>query len=119
MRIKSSQPRKQRKFLYTAPLHVRQKMVSALLSKELREKFKKRSVPIHKNDKVKILRGDHKGKLGKVERVNLKKFKVYIEGIRVKKTDGSERPIPIHPSNMMITDLNLEDKRRVEILKRR
>ena len=34
-RPKSKQPRKQRKFLYNAPLHVRRKIMSAHLSKEL------------------------------------------------------------------------------------
>jgi len=39
MKIKSKQPKKQRKFLYNAPLHLRQKIMSATLSNELRQKY--------------------------------------------------------------------------------
>lgn len=40
MKLDMKQPRKQRKFLYNAPLHLRGgKIMSAPLSKELREKY--------------------------------------------------------------------------------
>lgn len=116
MKIKSSQPRKQRKFLYIAPLHLRRKMLSAHLSKELRQKYKKRSLSVRKGDEVQIMRGEHVGKTGKISRVDLKKYKVYIEGITIKRTDGTERQIPIHPSNLKIINLNLEDERRAKKL---
>ena len=37
----SNQPRKQRKYLYNLPLHLRQKQMSATLDKELRKKVYK------------------------------------------------------------------------------
>lgn len=114
----SKQPRKQRKKLYQAPLHVRRKIMSAHLSKELREKYKRRSFPIRVGDKVKVMRGKFKGKIGKISEVDRKKYKVYIEGITIKKSDGSEAPYPIHPSNLMIIELNLKDKLREAALKR-
>lgn len=116
MKIKSSQPRRQRKFLYTAPLHLRRKMLSAHLSKELRQQYKKRSLSVRKGDEVQIMRGEHVGKTGKISRVDLKKYKVYIEGVTIKRTDGTERQIPIHPSNLKIINLNLEDERRAKKL---
>ena len=118
-RSKSKKPRKQRKFLYKAPLHMRRKMMAAHLSKELREKYKTRSLPVRKGDEVEIMRGEFKKKRGKVTKVDLKKYKVYVEGITRKRTDGTERLVPIHPSNLKIINLNLEDKRRVKILERK
>ncbi len=118
-RPKSKKPRKQRKFLYEAPLHMRRKMMAAHLSKELREKYKTRSLPVRKGDEVEIMRGEFKKKRGKVTKVDLKKYKVYVEGITRKRTDGTERLVPIHPSNLKIINLNLEDKRRVKILERK
>lgn len=116
--IKSSQPRKQRKFLANAPLHLRHKMIAGHLSKELREKYNRRSLPIRKKDVVTIMRGDHKGKSGEVTRVDLKNYKVYINGITTKKADGKEVQVPIHPSNCLITDIFLEDRFRRKILAR-
>ncbi len=118
-RPKSKKPRKQRKFLYNAPLHLRRKMISAHLSKELREKYKTRSMPLRKGDEVEVMRGEFKKRKGKVLRIDTKKYKVYVEGITRKKTDGTERLVPFHPSNLKIINLNLEDKRRVKILERR
>jgi len=116
--VSSKQPRKQRKYRYNAPLHIRHKLISAHLSKELRERFKKRSVPLRKGDEIMVMVGEHKGFKGNVERVDTKKYKVYIEGLTVKKVDGSEVLIPIDPSNLMITKLNLDDKMRQKIFDR-
>ncbi|MEM5882912.1 MAG: 50S ribosomal protein L24 [Candidatus Aenigmatarchaeota archaeon] len=118
-RPKSKKPRKQRKFLYEAPLHLRRKMISAHLSKELREKYKTRSLTLRKGDEVEVMRGEFKKRKGKVSKIDTKNYKVYIEGITRKRTDGTERQVPIHPSNLRIINLNLEDKRRVKILERR
>jgi ribosomal protein L24 len=35
------------------------------------------------------------------------------------KVDGTQTPVPIHPSKVMITRLNLDDKWRKKILKRK
>ncbi|MEM5870069.1 MAG: 50S ribosomal protein L24 [Candidatus Aenigmatarchaeota archaeon] len=118
-RPKSKKARKQRKFLFTAPLHIRRKMMAAHLSKELREKYKRRSLPLRKGDEVEVMRGEFKGKRGKVSRIDLKKYKVYIEGITRRKTTGAEVQVPIHPSNLRIISLNLDDKKRVEALERK
>ena len=110
--IKTKQPRKQRKRLYNLPLHKRRKQLSARLSDELRKTVKKRNVPIVKGDKVKVMRGKYYGKEGKVVMVDLRYFKIGVEGIMVKKPNGKEKVIPIHPSNVMITELKLTDERR-------
>src|SRR4030042_4463041 len=86
----SKQPRKQRKYLANAPLHIRKKFVSVNLSKELRKKVGKRNIPVKKEDKVKILRGKYNGKTGKILEVLLKKSKVIVDGINVTKREGSK-----------------------------
>ena len=118
-RPKSKKPRKQRKFLVEAPLHLRRKMIAAHLSKELREKYKRRSLALRKGDEVEIMRGEFKGKKGKVSRIDTKKYRVYIEGITRKKSTGELVQVPIHPSNLRIVGLNLDDKWRKKILERK
>lgn len=110
--ISSRQPRKQRKYRVNAPLHIKSKFMKSHLSKELREKYKVRSVKVRRGDIVKILRGNFKGRTGKVVKVSIKKEKIYVEGIERLKKDGNKVKVPIHPSNLMIIELNLEDKKR-------
>ncbi len=120
MRLTSSkQPRKQRKAFFNAPLHKRQKLVSAPLSPELRQKYGIRSLPVRKGDVVRIMRGDWAGHEGKVVRVDLKRMRIFVEGVTIKRADGTPRFYPIHPSNVMIVKLDLSDKRRQEIIERK
>ncbi len=116
---RSKQPRKQRKYRYNAPLNIKSKFMGCHLSKELRGKYKKRSITVRKGDSVKVLRGQFKKKTGKIDRVNIKKSKVYITGIEVTKKDGTKALYPIHPSNIIITELNLDDKKRKKSLERK
>ena len=109
----SIQPRKQRKALYTAPLHIRRKIMSANLSKDLRADIGKRSLPIRVGDKVQVVRGDFKGHEGKVESVDAKRYKVTVEGVTLSKPDGNAVLLPIHPSNLMIIEADLKDERRL------
>ena len=108
----SKQPRKQRKYIANAPWHIKRKMLGVNLSKELRKKYKKRNIVIRKGDIVKVIRGKFRKKQGKVLSIKIKNFKVYVEGIQAKKIDGSKVDIPIHPSNLQIIELNLEDRKR-------
>lgn len=117
-RPKSKKPRKQRKFLYNAPLHLRRKMISSHLSKELRQQYKKRSLSLRKGDEVKVMRGEFKGVLGKVVRIDTKKYKVYVDTVKKKRSIGTEYLVPLSPSNLMIVKLNLDDKYRMKILER-
>lgn len=117
--ISSKQPRKQRKYRYNAPLHILRKLMSAHLSKELKKKYGIRSMPLRKEDKIKIVRGQFKKKIGKVEKVWTKRRKIQIENINLTKKDGSKIPYLIEPSKVIITELVLEDKKRKEIIERR
>ena len=115
--MRTTQPRKQRKLLYQAPSHVRHKSLSAPLSPSLKASHKVNSIPVRRGDTVRVIRGDRKGTEGKVTRVDQKTYRIFIEGITREKVDGTATPIPIHPSKVMITGLNLDDKWRRESLK--
>jgi len=116
---KSKQPRKQRKFLYTAPLHLRNKLMVAPVSPDLRIKHGVKRLPVRKGDTVIVTRGDFKDLEGKVVKVDLKKYRIYIEGVTREKTDKSTVYYPVHPSNVVITKLDLSDKWRKKIIERR
>jgi large subunit ribosomal protein L24 len=116
--IASKQPRKQRKYLANAPIHIKKKMVGANLSKELRKKYGKRSMTLRKGDTVKIMRGKFKKKEGKVTSVSPGTFNIQVEGIQRKKQDGSKVNVKLQPSNLQIILLNLEDSKRSEFLKK-
>jgi len=57
----SGQPRRQHKALGNAPWHVRRRLLTAPLSKELQRQFGVKRVPVRVGDTVLILRGDFKG----------------------------------------------------------
>ncbi len=112
----SKQPRKQRKYLANVPLHLKKKLMKVNLSKELRKRYGKRSLLLKKGDEAKIMRGKFKGKKGKVVSVKLKKGSVELEGIQVKKRDGSKVNVKLKPSNLQILELNLDDRKRSKFL---
>lgn len=114
----STQPRKQRKWLANAPIHKRRKMLGARLSNDLQEKYKRRSMPVRRGDTVKIVRGEFKGSIGEVTRVNPKSYRIYISGVTIKKANGRDVERAITPSNVLITELFMEDKERREMLER-
>ena len=115
----SKNPRKQRLYRMNAPLHIKQKFMSAHLSKELKKKYNIRSFGLKKGDKVKIVRGQFKKHEGKIDKVNMKKCRVYINGVEVVKKDGTKVSRPINPSNVIITEINLDDKMRQKQLERK
>ncbi|MBI2541112.1 50S ribosomal protein L24 [Candidatus Woesearchaeota archaeon] len=115
----SRKPGKQRKYRAGAPLHIRQKLVHGHLSKDLRKKYKKRSIGMSKGDKVKITIGKFRRHEGKIESINLKKSRIYVNGAEITKRDGTKKQVAIHPSNLVVTELNTDDKLRQKILERK
>jgi len=117
--MKTTKPGKQRKRLYQAPINERYKRFSAPLSSKLKESHSTNSVPVRSGDTVMIMRGDRKGSEGKVTQIDRKKYRIFVEGATREKVDGTTTLIPIHPSKVMITRLNLDDKWRKKILERK
>ncbi|RFA98543.1 50S ribosomal protein L24 [Pyrobaculum aerophilum] len=115
----SAQPRKQRLSLYKAPLHLRRKLFNAKLSPELAKKLGVKRLPVRRGDTVLILRGDFKGVTGKVVKVDLKRVRIYVEGATRTNSRGQTVYYPIHPSKVMIVDVDLSDKARQKIIERR
>lgn len=105
-------PSKQRKAQNNAPLHLRRKFLSAPLAEDVRKKVGTRSAPVRAGDKVKIMRGQFKGTTGKVDRTDTKSVRVYVTGVEVTKKNGAKSLYPLHPSNLLITEPVLSDKRR-------
>ena len=88
---------------------------------------------IRRDDLVKVIAGTDRGKTGKVLRVDMKKHKVFVEGLNIQKrhqkpmmlrdtqrtqtTEGGviEREGPIHISNVMLLDPKSGDPTRVGI----
>ncbi|VVT55050.1 60S ribosomal protein uL24 [Magnusiomyces paraingens] len=111
----SSSRSKARKAHFTAPSHVRRVILSAPLSKELREQYKVRSLPVHKDDEVQVVRGSQKGREGKITQVYRLKWAVQIEKVTKEKSNAATVPINIHPSNVVITKLS-GDKDRAALI---
>jgi len=112
-------PGKQRKMLFNAPAHIRHKLMTAPLSPELLAQRGIKALPARKGDTVRIMRGDHKVFEGKISRIDLKHFRVFLEGLTREKVDGSTVFVALHPSKIMIRTLNLDDKRRKAVLERK
>ncbi|KAF2496263.1 putative 60S ribosomal protein L26-2 [Lophium mytilinum] len=114
-----SSRRKGRKAHFQAPSSVRRTIMSAPLSKELREKYGGvRSIPIRKDDEVIVVRGSNKGREGKVTSVYRLKYVIHVERVTREKTSGQSVPLGIAPSKVVITKLKL-DRDRENILDRK
>ena len=112
-------PGKQRKRMYNAPAHLRHKFMAAPLSAELISSKGAKALPVRKGDTVRIMRGDHKGFEGKVSRVDLKRYRIFIEGLTREKVDGTNIFVSVHPSKVTIKNLKLDDKWRKRIVERK
>lgn len=118
-RVVSLKPTKVRKReVYNATLHVRSKRIVAPLSKDLREKLGIKRIRVRRGDRVLIVRGSFKGHEGRVTGVDVKRERIFVEGAVLRKADGTEVPYPIHPSKVLVVELDLSDKRRKELVER-
>jgi len=117
--MRTLKPGKQRKMLYQAPDHKRHKLFAAHLSPELQASQKVKTLPVRTGDTVHVMRGDHKGFEGKVSRIDSGKYRIYIEGLTREKVDGTTISVPVHPSKVVIKNLNLDDKWRKKIIERK
>jgi large subunit ribosomal protein L24 len=122
-RMSSKKPNVQRKRQFGAPLHQRWKRLHARLDKPLREKYGKNATTVHKGDTVRMMRGtaiinDNVTRHvdAKVAEVDLKRGRLFLENVTRKTAKGKQVWVPIDPSNVIITKLDLGDARRRERL---
>ena len=80
---------------------------------------------VSKGDTVRVMRGDDKGKEGKILRLYPKTGRVLVEGINIVKKHRKARtaddqsgiieaPAPVHSSNLMLLDTKTGDPTRVK-----
>ncbi|KAK9763165.1 60S ribosomal protein L26A [Basidiobolus ranarum] len=108
----TSSRRKCRKAHFAAPSSIRRKIMSASLSKELREKYNTRSLPVRKDDEVLVVRGTYKGREGKIVQVYRKKWVIHIERLTREKVNGATTAIGVHPSKVVISNIKLDKDRK-------
>ena len=114
----TSSRRKQRKAHFASSSHIRRKLMSSHLSKDLKNKYQVRAMPIRKDDEVLVVRGPLKGNKGKVIQVYRSRWCIYIEKLTKQKLNGQPINIPIDPSKCVITKLKI-DKDRNDLLARK
>ena len=97
-------------------LALRSRLMASHLSKDLRKAHHTRNVRVVTGDSVTVLRGEYRSVSGRVDKVNPSRG-VTIGGIKMEKPAGEKLDIYIHPSNLVVTALNLDDKRRAAKIK--
>lgn len=107
----TSSRRKNRLAHFSAPSHLRYKLLSANLSRELRTKYRVKSLPIRRDDEVKVVRGTSKGNTGKVTQVYRKRWCIYIDKQTKTRINGAPVRMPFDPSKVVITKLKLTPDR--------
>ncbi|KAI5967085.1 RPL26A [Candida theae] len=111
----SSSRSKARKAHFSSSSVERRVIMSAPLSKELRQQYNIKSLPIRQNDEVLVVRGSKKGSEGKINSVYRLKFSVQLEKLQKEKSNGASVPLNIHPSKVVITKLHLDKDRKALI----
>ena len=109
----SIKPKVQRKML--SSLDKRAGMMRAPLSKDLSSQYGFKTASLRKGDTVLVVRGDYRGHEGKVGSLILPRTRITIEGVNIKKMDGTNKSVYISPSKVTITKLDLSDKRRKKL----
>ncbi len=108
----STRPRIQRKRLYESAIDRRHRLLGAHVDPDLAAKSKlrlPRALPIREGDVVRIMRGNFRGKEGKIVSVDSRRGTAVVEGITIEKTDEKKVPRPVHASNLMIIKMDDTD----------
>jgi large subunit ribosomal protein L24 len=111
-KISPKSPGKQRKRIYKSPIHSHKKLLKCRLDEFLREEYGLRSLVVKKGDLVRVMRGQFRDTEGKVVKVDYSGVRIYLESATTTKADGKESQIPVHPSNLMLVKLELDDDRK-------
>lgn len=115
----SSSPRRQRRALYDASTFERRRRMTVLLSRDLRRRFGRRSVPVRKGDTVRVLSGSFVGREERVAEVDRRSYSVTLDNVTLKTTEEKLKPLPMRPTHLVLTRLNLADPWRRRTLRLR
>jgi len=94
-----------------------------------KESKKRPKIKIKKGDIVMVCRGDDKGKIGRVLKVDYDNLRVYVEGVNLIKKHVKPKSIrerggiieteaPIHISNVMLIDPKTKEPTRIKIVRK-
>jgi large subunit ribosomal protein L24 len=103
--------------MFTADTFERRRRMAVHLSRELRMRYGRRSLPVRKGDTVRILSGSYVGREERVAKVDRRGYSVTLDNVTGKTADAKMKPLPIRPSHLLLTRLNLADPWRRRILK--
>ena len=109
MKIKSKQPRKQRKALYNYSNHQRSKLFTTRVADFVRDEYGIKRLPLRVGDQVRVCKGEFKDFEGEVLEIT-KDLRCKIKEAQFEKTDGTQYHPPIHISNLIITKFAKEKK---------
>jgi large subunit ribosomal protein L24 len=109
MRASSRAPRRQRRALYEADTFERRRRMAVPLSRELRARFQRRSVPVRKGDTVRVLSGSFVGREERVARIHRRSYSVTLDNVTLKTAEDKLKALRLRTSHLVITRLNLSD----------
>lgn len=109
MKVKSKQPRKQRKALYNYKNHERSKLFSTRVADFLRDEYGIKKLPVRVGDSVRITKGEFSSFEGEVLEIT-KNMRCKIKEAQFEKSDGTQFHPAIHVSNLLITKFAKEKK---------
>ena len=87
------------------------------LSRELKRRFHRRSLPVRKGDTVRILGGSYVGREERVAKVNRRSLSVTLDNVTSKTGESKQTPLPIRTGHLVIVRLNLSDPARRNLLR--
>jgi large subunit ribosomal protein L24 len=117
MVTRSIQPRRQRKALYNAHTAERRRRMAVALSRELRQRYGRRQIPVRKGDTVRILSGSFVGREERVARVVRRDYAVVLDNVTGTTGAKKLKPLTIRLTHLLLTRLNLSDPWRRRVLK--
>ncbi len=117
MSVPSRQPRRQRLAKFEADHAERRRRMALPLSRELRRRYGRRSLPVRKGDTVRILSGSYEGREERVAKVDRRGYTVTLDHVTGKTMEAKLKPLPVQLSHLVLTRLNLADPWRRRVLK--
>jgi len=103
--------------MYTADSFSRRRRMTVPLSRLLKSRFQVRAAPLRKGDTVRVRSGSFAGREERVAKINRRDYSVTLDNVTAKTTGEKMKGLPIRPSHLVITRLNLADPWRRRALR--